>query len=137
MKWMVREGLCFRTLSIAWRHLMRPPPMATPICRWTKVGGNATAVARKRYKPEKIVGRLRQVDVLVSLVPRVRTARNFSRVFSLYHLLFTPIFFLGMLQALAQELYGAPPHDIDARIEMLVKSYPDWISGRDGNFLIM
>jgi hypothetical protein len=69
----------------------------------------------------------------------VRIARNFSREisFSLHYLLFIPIFFLGMLQVLAQELYGAPPQDIDARIEMLVKSYPDWISERNDNFLIM
>src|SRR5262249_23293014 len=29
------------------------------------------------------------------------------------------------------------PPDIDARIDVLVKSYPDWIKGRDGNFLVM
>jgi hypothetical protein len=49
----------------------------------------------------------------------------------------TSVFFLGAVQALGEELYGAPPPDIDARIEALVKSYPDWISGRDGNFLVM
>jgi hypothetical protein len=32
---------------------------------------------------------------------------------------------LVALQCKAEELYGAPPPDIDARIEGLVKAYPD------------
>ena len=36
----------------------------------------------------------------------------------------------------AEELYGAPPPDIDGHIKVLIKSYPDWLIGRDGNFVI-
>jgi len=37
----------------------------------------------------------------------------------------------------AQELYGTPPADIDVRIENLVKSYPEWILGREGDVLVL
>jgi D-alanyl-D-alanine carboxypeptidase len=43
----------------------------------------------------------------------------------------------GMLQSWAAELYGAPPPDIDDRIEALVSAYPDWIANREGNFLVL
>ena len=36
-----------------------------------------------------------------------------------------------------EELYGKPPPDIDARIEVLIKSYPEWINKRDGNSLVL
>ena len=35
------------------------------------------------------------------------------------------------------QYYGTPPDDIDGRIEALVKAYPDFIVGREGNWLIM
>jgi hypothetical protein len=53
----------------------------------------------------------------------------------LRNLLVTYIALLGT--ALANELYGTPPPGVDARIEILVKSYPDWITGRDDKFLLM
>jgi hypothetical protein len=59
---------------------------------------------------------------------------------SLRHLcnpLLTAVFLLGIVHGWAEELYGTPPPDINARIEVLVKSYPDWIVGRDGNLLVM
>jgi D-alanyl-D-alanine carboxypeptidase len=37
----------------------------------------------------------------------------------------------------AEEVYGASPPDIDARLAGLVRSYSDWIAGRDGNLLVM
>ena len=33
--------------------------------------------------------------------------------------------------------YGTPPDDVAGRIEILVKAYPDFIVGREGNWLIM
>ncbi|MBS0470244.1 MAG: M15 family metallopeptidase [Proteobacteria bacterium] len=32
---------------------------------------------------------------------------------------------------------GAPPADIDAKLDRLVKAYPDYIAERDGNWLVM
>jgi hypothetical protein len=53
------------------------------------------------------------------------------------NLVIVSMLLVGTSQALSQEQYGAPPRDIDARIEVLVQSYPNWISGRDGNSLVM
>ncbi|HHZ08917.1 MAG TPA: M15 family peptidase [Rhizobiales bacterium] len=49
---------------------------------------------------------------------------------------------LGLLASPAQAadrppLYGAEPPDLDARVEGLVAAYPDTISGRDGNDLVL
>jgi hypothetical protein len=38
---------------------------------------------------------------------------------------------------LAALLYSAPPADVAARIDKLVRSYPDFIVGRDGNALLL
>jgi D-alanyl-D-alanine carboxypeptidase len=37
----------------------------------------------------------------------------------------------------AEEAYGAPPPNITTHLDRLVKSYPDWISGYDSEFLIL
>jgi D-alanyl-D-alanine carboxypeptidase-like protein len=34
-------------------------------------------------------------------------------------------------------LFGSPPADSDARIDRLVHAYPDFIQGRDGNWLVL
>jgi hypothetical protein len=57
--------------------------------------------------------------------------------FPLRNSLVTSIFLFWTVHGWANELYGTPSPDIDARIDVLVKSYPDWIKGRDENFLVM
>ena len=37
----------------------------------------------------------------------------------------------------ADELYGAPPPDLNAHLDKLVSSYPDWIQGYDKGYLIL
>jgi hypothetical protein len=39
--------------------------------------------------------------------------------------------------AVADALYGAPPPNINAYLDKLVKSYPDWIQGYDAEYLIL
>ena len=39
--------------------------------------------------------------------------------------------------ALASELYGAPPPHINAYLDNLVKSYPDWIESHDNEYLVL
>jgi D-alanyl-D-alanine carboxypeptidase-like protein len=37
----------------------------------------------------------------------------------------------------AAETYGAPPPDLAASLDRLVRAYPDWIAGHDSEFLIL
>jgi hypothetical protein len=53
------------------------------------------------------------------------------------HILRACIIVSGTVPGQAEDLYGSPPPGLDARVEILLKSYPEWISGRDGNFLVM
>ena len=37
----------------------------------------------------------------------------------------------------ASELYGVPPPNINAYLDKLVKSYPEWIEGHDSEYVVM
>ncbi len=37
----------------------------------------------------------------------------------------------------SEEMYGAPPRDLDRRLDGLTRAYPDWIAGHEGTLLLM
>ncbi len=50
----------------------------------------------------------------------------------------TLIFLSALLgSAVADNLYGAPPPNINAYLDKLVMAYPDWIAGYDDKYLVL
>jgi hypothetical protein len=65
-------------------------------------------------------------------VPRFKFS---AKALALLALSFTTAFALPAMVSGAEELYGAPPKDLNVYLERLIWSYPNTISGRDAEFL--
>jgi hypothetical protein len=133
-------GKSAKSASWGWLSASRLPPNV----RYNYLGDQEHSVKiRGDCSTGRTNGHRRKIGSMAFLV-KYRSERErglvFGKLSKLRRIVYagTAIFILASVDPCnAEESYGAAPPDINAHLDRLVRSYPDWISDHDNEFLIL